>query len=87
VKVDSIKEIMGRGVMMTPGLFIDGESKAMGRVHNVEEIKRLLKKRLSNIELTQAGRGRLFGLTHSYKAISEAMRYLQQRGQRIPQLG
>jgi small redox-active disulfide protein 2 len=44
VKVDSIQEIMNRGVMMTPGLFIDGDAKAMGRVPSVEEIKKLLKK-------------------------------------------
>jgi small redox-active disulfide protein 2 len=44
VKVDGIEEIMSRGVMMTPALFIDGEAKAMGKVPSVEEIKRLLKK-------------------------------------------
>jgi small redox-active disulfide protein 2 len=44
VKVDSIQEIMERGVMMTPALYVDGESKMMGRTATVEEIKRLLKK-------------------------------------------
>jgi small redox-active disulfide protein 2 len=44
VKVDSIQEIMNRGVMMTPGLFIDGEARAVGRVPSVDEIKRLLEK-------------------------------------------
>ncbi len=44
VKVDSIQEIMNRGVMMTPGLFIDGEAKVVGKVPNVEEIKKLLKR-------------------------------------------
>jgi len=44
VKVDSIQEIMNRGVMMTPGLFIDGEARAVGRVPSVDEIKRLLAK-------------------------------------------
>jgi small redox-active disulfide protein 2 len=44
VKVDSIQEIMNRGLMMTPGLFIDGEARTMGRVPSVDEIKRLLKK-------------------------------------------
>jgi len=43
VKVDSIQEIMNRGIMMTPGLYIDGEVKAMGRVPSVEEIKKMLK--------------------------------------------
>ena len=44
VKIDSIQEIMNRGVMMTPGLYIDGESKAAGRVPSTEEIKKMLKK-------------------------------------------
>jgi small redox-active disulfide protein 2 len=44
VKVDSIEEIMNRGVMMTPALYIDGEAKAVGRAPNVEEIKKLLGK-------------------------------------------
>lgn len=44
VKVDSIQEIMDRGVMMTPALYVDGESKMMGRTANVEEIKKMLKK-------------------------------------------
>ncbi|MDD1753335.1 MAG: thioredoxin family protein [Methanotrichaceae archaeon] len=44
VKVDNIKEIMDRGVMMTPALYIDGESKMVGRTATVEEIKKMLKK-------------------------------------------
>jgi small redox-active disulfide protein 2 len=44
VKVDSIQEIMDRGVMMTPVLYIDGEFKMMGRTATVKEIKRMLKK-------------------------------------------
>jgi small redox-active disulfide protein 2 len=44
VKVDSIQEIMNRGVMMTPALYIDGESKMVGRTATVEEIKKMLKK-------------------------------------------
>lgn len=44
VKVDSIQEIMNRGIMMTPGLYIDGEAKAVGRVPSTEEIKRMIKK-------------------------------------------
>ena len=44
VKVDSIQEIMDRGVMMTPALYIDGKSVMVGRTGTVEEIKRLLKK-------------------------------------------
>ena len=44
VKVDSIQEIMERGVMMTPALYIDGKSVMMGRTATVEEIKKVLKK-------------------------------------------
>ncbi len=44
VKIDSIQEIMNRGVMMTPGLYIDGDAKAVGRVPSTEEIKKMLKK-------------------------------------------
>lgn len=43
IKVDSIQEIMDRGVMMTPALYIDGKSVMMGRTATVDEIKRLLK--------------------------------------------
>ena len=39
-KVHDIKEIMNYGVMMTPGLAIDGEVKAVGKVLSVEEIKK-----------------------------------------------
>jgi small redox-active disulfide protein 2 len=41
-KVTDIKKIMKYGVMMTPGLAIDGEVKAVGKVLSVEEIKKLL---------------------------------------------
>ncbi len=44
VKVDSIQEIMDRGVMMTPALYIDGKSMMAGRTATVEEIKRMLQK-------------------------------------------
>jgi small redox-active disulfide protein 2 len=44
VKVDGISEIMERGVMMTPALYIDGKSVMMGRSATVEEIKSLLKR-------------------------------------------
>ena len=44
VKVDSITEIMDRGVMMTPALYVDGESKIVGKTATVEEIKKILKK-------------------------------------------
>ena len=44
VKVDNIKEIMDRGVMMTPALYIDGQSKMVGRTATVNEIKKMLKR-------------------------------------------
>lgn len=44
IKIDSIQEIMDRGAMMTPGLYIDGEAKAMGRVPSPDEIKKMLKR-------------------------------------------
>lgn len=43
VKVDSLDEIVNRGVMMTPALFIDGKVRAEGRVPGVNEIKNMLK--------------------------------------------
>ena len=42
VKVEDMQEIVNRGIMMTPALFIDGEAKVVGRVPNVKEIKKLL---------------------------------------------
>ena len=44
IKVDSIQEIMERGVMLTPALYIDGKSVMVGRTATVEEIKKMLKK-------------------------------------------
>ena len=41
-KVEDIKEIMKFNILMTPGLVIDGEVKAAGRVLSPEEIKKLL---------------------------------------------
>ncbi len=42
IKVDDIDEIVNRGVMMTPALFIDGKVRAEGRVPDVNEIKKML---------------------------------------------
>ena len=44
VKVESLSEIMNRGVMMTPALFIDGEAVVVGRAPSVAEIKGMLKR-------------------------------------------
>ncbi len=41
-KVEDIQQIMAFEIIMTPGLVINGEVKAAGRVPNVEEIKKLI---------------------------------------------
>lgn len=41
-KVQEIAEIMKFGVMMTPGLAVDGEVKVTGRIPSVEDIKGFL---------------------------------------------
>lgn len=41
-KVTDIKEIMGFGVMLMPGLVVDGEVRSSGKVLSVDEIKRIL---------------------------------------------
>ena len=42
-KVTNINDIMAFGVMMTPGLAVDGEVKSTGKVLSVEDIKKLLR--------------------------------------------
>ena len=41
-KVTNIADILKFGVMMTPALAVDGEVKVVGRVPDVEEIRKLL---------------------------------------------
>ena len=41
-KVTDITKIMAMGVIMTPGLVVDGEVKSMGKLLSVEEIKKIL---------------------------------------------
>ena len=43
-KVEDIKEIMKFKILMTPGIAIDGEVKAAGRLLSVEDVKKLLEK-------------------------------------------
>ena len=43
VKVEDLQEIITRGIMMTPAVFIDGEAKIVGRVPTAEELKKLLR--------------------------------------------
>ena len=40
-KVEDIASIMERGVMLLPGLIVDGELRVSGRVADVTEIKRI----------------------------------------------
>jgi small redox-active disulfide protein 2 len=42
VKVEDLAEIVGRGIMIPPALFIDGKVQAEGRIPDVNEIKRML---------------------------------------------
>lgn len=42
VKVTSLNEIMGFGVMVTPALAVDGTVKVAGKVPTVDEIKKML---------------------------------------------
>jgi small redox-active disulfide protein 2 len=41
-KVEDIQQIMAFELIMTPGLVINGEVKAAGRLPNVEEIKNMI---------------------------------------------
>jgi len=42
VKIEDLQEIINRGIMMTPAVFIDGEAKIVGRVPTADELKKLL---------------------------------------------
>lgn len=41
-KVTDLKKIMEYGVMMTPGLVVDGKVVSVGKVLSADEIKKLL---------------------------------------------
>jgi small redox-active disulfide protein 2 len=41
-KVEDLVEIVERGVMLPPALFINGEVRAEGRIPDVNEIKKML---------------------------------------------
>ncbi len=47
IKVEDIGEIVSRGIMMTPGLAMGGEIKITGRIPSVDEIKKLVEKKVS----------------------------------------
>jgi len=42
IKVEDLDEIVNRGVMLTPALFINGELATEGRVPCVDEIKSMI---------------------------------------------
>lgn len=42
VKVEDIQEIVNRGVMMTPGLAVDGEVMSIGRLPSEAEILKMI---------------------------------------------
>lgn len=41
-KVTEIDKILAYGVMMTPGLAVDGKVKSVGKVPSLEEVKKML---------------------------------------------
>nr|WP_319540869.1 thioredoxin family protein [uncultured Methanospirillum sp.] len=43
IKVEDLSEIVSRGILMTPSLFVDGEEVVAGRVPTVNEIIEILK--------------------------------------------
>jgi len=42
-KIADINQIMSFGVMMTPGLVVDGEVKSVGKVPSLDEMKKFLR--------------------------------------------
>jgi small redox-active disulfide protein 2 len=45
VKVSDLQEVMRHGIMLTPGLAIDGEVVSTGKIPSVEEIKKWISER------------------------------------------
>ncbi|MBP7411192.1 thioredoxin family protein [Methanoculleus sp. 10] len=41
-KIESLDEMIDRGVMLAPALYVDGEPKVVGHVPCVEDIKQIL---------------------------------------------
>ena len=44
VKVEDFDDILNYGVMITPGLVVDGDVKVAGKVPSLEDIKKWIKK-------------------------------------------
>ena len=47
--VSDIREIAARGVLMTPGLAVDGETVASGHLLSVNQVKRILEARTESM--------------------------------------
>ncbi len=47
--VSDIREIAARGVLMTPGLAVDGETVASGHLLSVNQVKRILEGRAESM--------------------------------------
>jgi small redox-active disulfide protein 2 len=41
-KIQNINDITAHGVLLTPGLIVDGELKVQGKVPSVDQIKQML---------------------------------------------
>jgi len=41
-KVTDLDDILGYGIMMTPGLVVDGEVRSSGRLPSAEDLKKML---------------------------------------------
>jgi len=48
VKVEDLQDIINRGIMMTPAVFIDGEAIIVGRLPSSDELRKLLKEKVIN---------------------------------------
>ena len=43
VKISNINEMVNRGIVFTPALFIDGKKKSEGKIPQIDDIKKWLK--------------------------------------------
>jgi small redox-active disulfide protein 2 len=57
VKVADVFEIIGRGVTITPAMFIDGKLIFQGKMPEMEQIKRFLREHVSNGESSPEDEG------------------------------
>ncbi len=42
IKVNDIQKIIERGVMITPGLVINGEIKSVGKIPSLQDLKKMI---------------------------------------------